>query len=126
MSIQVTVAGTIQVIDPNTGTLNLVKTLAQSFNGTVSSQGESVKIGVSPTSLTLPISPVQIVYIANLSIGNTITVTWTPFGGLSNTVQVLQPLGAILMMNSNTTSGVSAISLLASGANTPVDFFLAG
>lgn len=126
MSIQVTLAGTIQAVDPNTGTLTVLKNLAQQFTGSVASQGEAVKFGTSPVSLPLPISPTQVIYIANLSQLNTVTVTWTPTGASSAVVQTLQPLAAILVMGSNVTSGVTAISLTASSANTSVDYLLAG
>lgn len=126
MAISVTTSGTIQVIDPNTGTLTVSKALSQAFNGSVCSQSEAVIFGTSPTVVTLPISPTQIVYIANLSTVNTVTVTWTPNSGASAVVQTLQPLAAILSMASNTTSGITALSITASGSNTPVDLFLAG
>lgn len=126
MAISLAVSGTIQISDPLTGTLTVSKTLSQAFDGTVCSQGEAVKFGTSPTTVTLPISPTQIVYIANLSQTATVTVTWTPTGGSSATVTVLQPLAALLSMESNTTSGITALSITASGANTPVDYLLAG
>ena len=126
MSILVSVAGTIQVADPNTSTLSISKVLSQSFTGTISSQGESVAFGTSPTSITLPINPTQVVYIANLHATNTITVTWTPRSGASAVISTIQPIGFILMAETNTTSGITALSITASGAGTPVDFFLAG
>ncbi len=126
MAISLTVSGTIQITDPNTGTLTVSKSISQGFAGTVSSQGESVKFGTSPTTVTLPISPTQVVYIANQSSANTLTVTWTPNGGASNVVCTLQPLSTLLLTEANVTSGITALSITASGANTPVDFLLAG
>lgn len=126
MSILLSTAGTIQVTDPNTGTLTVSKTISQEFTGSVTAQGEAVKFGTSPTSLALPISPTQFVYIANLHATNTVTVTWTPTGGGSNVVATVQPQGILLLGESNTTSGVTAISITASSNNTPVDYLLAG
>lgn len=126
MAIAVVTTGTIQITDPGTGTLTVAKMISQTFTGLTCSQGESVLFGTSPTSVTLPKSPTQVIYVANLSEANTVTVTWTPNGGSSTTIQVLQPLAAILVMGSNTTSGITALSLTASGANTAVDYLLAG
>jgi len=133
MSILATVTGTIALSDPNTGSLNLSKLLAQTFTGSISAQGESVQFGITPTTITLPISPAPLVYVANLSTANTVTVTWTPNAGASAIVQVLQPAasssvngGMLLLANSNTTSGITALSITASGANTAVDYLILG
>lgn len=126
MSIQSNFSGSIQLTDPNTGTVQLYKALAALFTGTISTVAESLSVGTSPTSIGLPISPTQVIYIKNLHATNTLTVTWTPQGGASNVVITLQPGGLILLNEPNVTSGISALSLTASGVSTPVDYVLVG
>jgi len=126
MALNVVLAGNLIVTDDATGTLNLNKILSAAFAGSLSTLGEAVSIGASPTTLVLPKSPTQVVYIKNLHATQTLTVTWTPNGGGSAVVQTLQPLGFLLLLNSNTTSGITALSVQASGAATPIDYFLAG
>lgn len=126
MSIQSNFSGSIQLTDPNTGTVQLYKALTAIFTGTISTVAESLSIGTSPTSIALPITPTQVVYIKNLHASNTVTVTWTPNSGSSNIVITLQPGSMILLNEANATSGISALSLTASGATTPVDYVLVG
>lgn len=127
MSIALTVTGNIGVTDPDTGTLTITKQISQAFAGSTSMQAEAVTIGTSPVAIILPITPTQVVYVANLSQTNNVTVTWTPSGQSSAVVQNLGPLAMILSVESTTSvGGITALTLTASGANTLVDYFLAG
>jgi hypothetical protein len=81
-------------------------------------------LGTSLTPVTLPASPTQLLYAKNLSASGTITFTWTPVGGSSATIMVIQPGGELLFFNP--TNGITALSVQASIANTSVDYVLAG
>ena len=126
MSIQSNFSGSIQLTDPNTGTVQLYKALAALYTGTISTVAESLAIGTATSVIALPISPTQLVYVKNLHATNTVIATWTPNGGSSAVVCTLQPGSMILMNEANATSGITAFSLSASGASTPVDYVLVG
>lgn len=125
MALEVDFEGTLTLSDTDTGTLTGKKIIAAIFDGTISTIAESRIIPASPTSIGLPVTATQVVYIKNLHATNTVTVTWTRNGGGSVSVVVLEPLSMILLVEANTTSGITALSLTAS-ANTPVDYVLAG
>jgi len=89
---------------------------------------QGVLIGTAPTTISFPLNVTvcQVVYIKNQHSSQTLTVTWTPTGGAGAVVQTLQAGAVLLLVQPNATSGISALSLQASAANTPVDIFLAG
>lgn len=127
MSITAALTGNITLVDSVVGNQALIKSIASLiFTGTNSSYANSQNIGTSPTTINLPISPTKFVYIKNLHATQTLTVTWTPNGGSSNPVVTLQPSEALIFVGSNTSGGITALSLTASGASTPVEFVLAG
>lgn len=78
--------------------------------------------------ITLPTTVVLQCYVKNLHATNTVTVIATPQGGASTTMQVVGPGGVFLFWQTATagTYGVTALTLTASGANTPVEYFLGG
>jgi hypothetical protein len=78
----------------------------------------------STWSPTLPISPIQFLYVRNLSPINTLTISATPTGGSSQTLAVLAPypLGALLV----TGGGYTAVSGSASAPGTPVEAIFNG
>lgn len=126
MAILSNLSGNIQLTDPNTGTVTISKALTASFTGTVSTVAESTLIGTATAVIALPVNPTQLVYIKNLAPAATVTITWTLNGGSSEPVIILQPLGMILMNESNTNGGITALSLQASAVSSPVDYILAG
>lgn len=126
MSITCNFTGTIQITDNLTGSVALSRAVNLQFVGTVFSYSNTASIGTSPTSITLPVSPVQFVFLYNNSTTATLTYTWTPNGGASNVVGTLQPGSGTVLGESNTTSGITALSLTASGAATQVSYILAG
>lgn len=76
---------------------------------------------------TLPIATVQFCYIKNTHATQTIAVTWTPTGGASAIVQTLRPNDFILFSASaGSGSGLTALSLNASGAATTGEMILGG
>lgn len=128
MSISASLQGKIAITDNITGSVSLSKNVSQFYTGTIESYGQSIIIGTSPVSVTLPISPVQFVYVKNLSsvLANTVTVTWTPASGTSAVVITLDPGALIIFSEVVTTNGITALSLTASAAGTPVEFVVCG
>lgn len=127
MSITSSVAGTIQLTDSATNSTIYYKQLINLLMvGTSFLETQPASIGTSPTSITLPISPVQFLYIKNLHATQTLTVTWTPTGGASATVQTLQPGSIIILLEAATGGGITALTLTGSGANTNCELVLAG
>lgn len=128
MAVTAAVRGVITITDNLTGSTSLTKVLNNSYTGTVESYGQQVLIGTSPTSISLPLSPAQFVYVKNLSstTSNTLTVTWTLTGGSSNQVVVLDPSAVLILSELTTANGITALSLVASTAATPVEYILCG
>ena len=127
MSTTATLTGTITVIDSSSGTQPFQKQLSNLFfTGNVSEIANSFTVGSSPTSVSLPVSPCQFVYVKNLAPSATITVTWTPNGGSSNPVATLEPSGVIFLINTASGAGITALSLEASLASTPCEYVLLG
>lgn len=98
-----------------------------SFNATVGAFSVA-NLANGANVITLPISPVLQCYVKNLHATNTVTIILTPQGGASATVQVLGP-GAVFSFWQTATAatyGITALTLTASAANTPVEYFLGG
>ena len=127
MSITATLSGNIQLTDSTTNTVVFVKQLLSLFNiGSTFLESQSASIGTSPVSVSLPVSPTQFLYVKNLHATQTLTVTWTPNGGSSNTVLTLYPGSAILFVEAATGAGITALSLTGSSAATTCEYVLAG
>ena len=128
MSISASVSGSLKITDNLTGSVSLSKVLNNTYTGTIESYGQSVIVGTSPSTISLPINPTQFLYIKNLSttLGTTLTATWTLTGGSSASVIVLDPGALIIFCEVTTTNGISALSLLSNQAGTPCEFILAG
>lgn len=127
MSISATISGNIKITDNLTGSTSLTKVLNNTFTGTIQSYGQSVIIGTGSSVITLPISPIEFLYIKNLSAtaGTTVTVTWTPNGGTSANIITLDP-GALIILSEVVANGITALTLISNTAGTPVEFILAG
>lgn len=127
MSTTATLTGTVTVVDSSSGSQPFQKQLSSLFfSGNVSEIANQFSIGTSPTTITLPASPCQFLYIKNLSASASVTVTWTPNGGSSNIVATLEPNGALFYINTSTGAGITALSATASIASTPVEYILLG
>lgn len=127
MSQLITLAGTVTISDVVTNNLSLTKILqGLNYTASVSTVGEAVSIGTGSTSIALPISPTQFIYIKNTHATQTLLITWTPTGGSSVAGPVLQPGAAIILIESNVTSGITALALTGSGAGTICEYILAG
>lgn len=121
------VVGSINLSDSVSTTNVLQKVLAGlTFNGTTFSESQSLSIGTASTSITLPISTCNFVYVKNLHLTNTCGVTWvTPVGG-SNFVATLEPGSVIILVESAVGAGITGLSAQASAAATPIELVLAG
>lgn len=124
MSITITSIKTIQIIDSNGS--QQTKGVTTSVQGTSYVDTNGLKIGTSPVSIGLPISPITYLYLKNLHATQIITVTWTPNGGSSNVVKTIQPGGVIEFTDANGAGGITALSVVANGANTPIEYILLG
>ena len=126
MAITATFSGYISVVDSTTGAQALQKVMSSlATTGVSFGETSTLLVPTSPTSISLPIGTVNFLYIKNLSLTNTVTVTWTPQGGASNVVSTLNP-GDCIMFAKNGSNGITALSVQASGASTPIEYILAG
>lgn len=126
MAIVATLKGTISITDNITGSVALSKPVNNAYSGTVESYGQSVIVGTTSSTITLPGSPAEFIYIKNLSTtsGTNLTVTWTPEGGSSANVITLDP-GALMVVTEVTlVNGISALSLISNQSGTPVEYIL--
>jgi hypothetical protein len=127
MSASLQLNGNMTATDNTTGAVALTKV----FTGITSTcsvweQLAAVSVGTSPTSVTLPISPVQFLYLKNTHTSQTLSVTWTPNGGSSNPVIVLEPSSAIVFSENTSGGGITALSVTGSGASTSYEGIIGG
>lgn len=120
-NVAVSITDTLNVASPITKTVPTI-----SFNGVAGQFTEYMQLASGANAITLPVSPCQFVYIKNLHASNTIAVSWTPTGGVTAIVNTLQPGGFILLTQPAAGSGITVLSLNASGASTPCEMFLGG
>lgn len=133
MSVVITETGAVQVnfasgivsfVDPANAQAPIYKAIPSlTANMSACTFGQAL-LTTSATPVTLPISPTQLLYGKHLGVSGTITFTWTPSGGASATIIVIQPGGMIFFFNP--ANGITALTVQASVANTPIDYVLAG
>jgi hypothetical protein len=138
MSVSIQLLGQLIATDSSTGSVPLRKQINLTMLGTAFEETQGLVIGVTPVNITLPITPCQVVYIGNLHPTNTVTVTWTPNGGTSAVVQTIGPVTqqanpqpatqGIVLINNNAigATGITALTIVASGAFTPIELMLGG
>jgi len=128
LSVNVSLTGSIKATDSVSGTIALSKVLtALTTPGTVFSEASGSTIGTTPTAITLPISPVTFLYFKCTHATQTIQLTWTPNGGASNVVVTLQPGSFVAFGEAvQATSGITALTIVGSGAATSYEFVIAG
>lgn len=116
--------GVISFTDPASAQApinKLIPVLTANMNACTFGQAS---LAASLTPVTLPASPTQLLYAKHLGVAGTITFTWTPVGSGSAQIMVIQPGGLLFFFNP--ANGITALSVQASLANTPVDYVLAG
>lgn len=126
MSITASVNGNLKLTDNLSGDTSFLKQLLLSYTGTVSSFAQSFLLGTSATPINIPSTAAQFVYIRNVpaTFTSNVTVTWTPNGGNSATIATLAPGASIILSETDTTYGITALSLSASVVNTPIEYIL--
>ena len=80
MSVNVTVTsnGVVQITDNLSGSVSQSIQALTSFVGSVAEYYPNFSVGTGTTTPSLPINVIQFVYIKNLSLTASVTVTWTP------------------------------------------------
>lgn len=126
MSLVTSLGGVLSVTDNLTGSIALNRALNIAFTGTVFSYDQTLSVGTSPVSPVLPINPVQVVFLQNNSTTASVLITWTKNSGASVGVLTLDPGGFIFFSETSTSNGITALSLTASAASTPISVVLAG
>lgn len=128
MAINATVAsnGVIQITDNQVGSVTQVIQALTSFTGSVAEYYPNVTATTGGVTVTLPISPVQFVYLKNLSATIACSITWTKNGGSSAGVITLDPGGYIAFSENSTSNGITALTLTAASSTVPVQMVLGG
>lgn len=126
MAITASIVGNIFISDNAAGSVSLQKAINQAFVGTEAAYSNTTTITSGGTAITLPISPLNFVWIRNASTTATVAVQWTKNGGSSVAVLTLQAGSAIGFFENNTTSGITALTLTSSASTSTVELVLAG
>jgi hypothetical protein len=130
MSVTANLNGYLGLTDNLTNSTTFEKQLQLSFSGVVSSYAQSLLIGTGGTSISIPNSAAQFLYVKNLSTvsstNSSVAVQWTPESGTQATIITLIPGAAIIFCEPTTGAGISSLVLTASVASTPVEFTLLG
>jgi hypothetical protein len=138
MAVTIQLLGQLIANDDATGSVPFKKQINLTMLGTSFEETRGLVIGITPVNITLPITPTQVVYVGNLHPTNTVTVSWTPNGGASAVVQTIGPVTqqntpqpatqGILLVNNNAigATGITALTVVASGAFTPIELMLGG
>ena len=126
MSVTASLQGTLQLTDNLAGDTAMSKVISLVYTGTYSGFVQNQNLSNALTTLTLPGSPAQFVYIKNLSTvsGQNVTVTWTPNGGSSNSVAVLSPGAALILAETDTTNGITTLAVTAAVTATPIEYLI--
>lgn len=126
MSVTAAVSGNLQLTDNQSGSTTFMKALSLSYTGTVSAFAQQTLIGTSSTTIDLQGSAAQFVYVRNIptTFTSQLTVTWTPNGGSSETAITLSPGSAIILCETDSVNGITALAVTASAVNTPVEYLI--
>ncbi len=126
MSVVASVVGKIQLTDNVAGTTTLSKVLDNVYIGSISEFGQNVLVGTSPLTISIPNGLAQFIYIKNTSTTASVLITWTPNAGASESICYLDPSALLILAETAATQGITALSLQATAASTPVEFILVG
>ena len=127
MSTTASLTGTVNLTDNDSGTIALQKSLiGLATTGTNSVVVTGQIISTSTVTITLPISPTQFLYLKNNSASQAVTAAWTPNGGSSATILVLEPGSAIMWSEVASGGGITAFTVVSAGTNTPIEYVLLG
>lgn len=125
----------IQVVNTNDSTTRVNSSAGNpTLSASESTYMDFLPIAVAGTVLTLPVATIYVLYIRNLGGINSapsgsITVSFTASGGAqvaAANAPVILPGGVFAIWNSsNSSGGITAVTLTASTANTPVEVLMA-
>lgn len=131
VNVQLT-GGSLQVID-NAASVTRISSVLSAIvaQATAAFYDPYLILGVGNTNLVLPAATCWTLYVRNLHVSQTASVTLTPTGGSAWVSPiVLPPAGMILTMVNYSSNpgqgGFTACVLTASGASTPVELMVAG
>lgn len=126
MAITASLVGNIFITDNSAGSVSLQKAVNLAFVGTEAAYSNTTTITSGGTAITLPVSPLQFVFIKNPNTTATVAVAWTKTGGSTQAIVTLQPGSGIALIENNVTSGITALTLTSSAATSAVELVLAG
>jgi hypothetical protein len=117
---------TLQVVD-NAATTTPINSQNQgiTLGATVVAYDRYFQVGTSATVFNLPGATVWFLYVRNMGT-NVVTLSYTPTGGTSQSVQLCPVTngygGVFLVFNTvETSNGITAVSLIATGGTTPCE-----
>jgi hypothetical protein len=128
MAVSATLTGNIVLSSGIAGDVALSKLLSlAAISGTVLEGPNALSLSSGANAITLPIATVQFVFLTNTHATQTIAVTWTPTGGASAAINTLGPGDFIVLgTTARSGSGITALSLNASGAATTCTLAMLG
>lgn len=121
-------SATITAVDVDTKTPVTRDIGSPSYAGKTGEYVGFQELAAGETTITLPVSPVLCFWIRNRSGANTVSVKWTPQGGVEAIAGVLVPGGSMLFWNPSTvaTAGITSLKLTPSVAAVPVEMYMGG
>ncbi len=126
-TIQVQNASIVSATGVTTDTPSQFLLSLAALTGTTIKSQRALSLSSGANAQTLPVATTQFLYLKNTHATQNIIVTWTPQGGASAVVMTLQPNDWIMFSTSVASgSGITALSLNASGAATTCDLVLFG
>jgi hypothetical protein len=126
VSITVSLTGVVSITDNQVGSVAQNVPVLVSFTGSVYEYYPAFTAATGGAAVTLPISPVQFVYLKNTSTTIAVNVTWTKNGGASAGVVTLDPGAGIVLCENGASNGITALTLTAASSTVPVQMVLAG
>ena len=131
MAVTATVKGSLTLSDNLTGSTTFSKVLNSAYAGDLSSFAQSFPVLSTGTTIAVPNSSCQFLYLKNLSSvsGQNVSVNWTPTGSAAETIFTLSPGSIIIFSESDAANGISTLTLTATGTTTigtTVEFLLVG
>lgn len=124
MPVTITESVSLSASDGVTSLISKVITTTSSC--TLIDYSTSFYVTTTPASLSLPVSPLQVVYIKNVGSTNNVIVTWTPNGGSSAVVQKLTPSSFMSFIQNATGQGITALSVQADAGTSYIEFVIGG
>lgn len=121
MANTISVTGSISLV--NASGVSQASYAFQPLTATANAYTEALyTVGTATSTVTLPTATITSALVYNGNASNTLTVNWTPAGGSTETVVVLQPLSQINFIG----GAITAMTLVANGASTNATVIVGG